>query len=179
MRVRENLPRNVVGISNEQLGFVKVKPTTDAIFCAKTAARNIQRWTVRLHCVFIDLEKTYDRVPRVELYWCKEVLQTGEWHVPSMRNCSEVCCRNKRTLCSGNWPPPRIRFQPFPVVIMMNSLTENIRKEAPGQRMFADDVVVCARKKCVMELKPPQLWEALGKRGHRIQISGKPLALVT
>ena len=48
MSVHENLPRNVVGISNEQLGFVKVKPTTDAIFCTKTAARNIQRRTVRL-----------------------------------------------------------------------------------------------------------------------------------
>ena len=45
----------------------------------------------------------------------REGHQTGEGHVPSMRNCSEVCCRNKRTLGSGSWPPPRIRFQSFPV----------------------------------------------------------------
>ena len=39
----------------------------------------------------------------------------GCMYVPSVRNCSEVCCRNKRTICSGSWTSPRIRFQPFPV----------------------------------------------------------------
>ena len=72
---------------------------------------------------------------------------TGEGHVPSMRNCSEVCCRNKRTLCSGSWPPPRIAFSPFLFAIMMDSLMGNIRKEAPWHMMLADDVVLCAREK--------------------------------
>ena len=32
---------------------------------------------------------------------CSNVHQICEGHVPSMRNCSEVCCRNVRTRCSG------------------------------------------------------------------------------
>ena len=33
----------------------------------------------------------------------------------------------------------------------MDSLPENIRKEASWQMMFADDVVLCAREKDVLE----------------------------
>ena len=47
-RVHENRLRNIVSISEEQFGFMKGKSTTDAIFCAKTAARKIQRRTARL-----------------------------------------------------------------------------------------------------------------------------------
>ena len=44
-------------------------------------------------------------------------------------------------------------FSHFLFAIMMDSLTENIRKEAPRQMMFADDVVLCPREKDVLELK--------------------------
>ena len=98
----------------------------------------------------------------------REVHQTGEGHVPSMRNCSEVCCRNKRTICSGSWPPLRTASNPFLFAIMMDSLTENIRKEAPWQMMFADDVVLCAREKYVLELELEQWREAWEKRGMKM-----------
>ena len=45
---------------------------------------------------------------------------------------------------------------------------ENIRKEAPRQMMFADDVVLCAREKCVLELELEQWREALEKRGMKV-----------
>ena len=38
-------------------------------------------------------------------------------------------------------------FNLFLFAIMMDSLTENKRKEAPWQMMLADDVVLCAREK--------------------------------
>ena len=52
--------------------------------------------------------------------------------------------------------------------IMMDSLTENIRKKAPWQMMFADDVVLCAREKDVLELELEQWREALEKRGMKV-----------
>ena len=116
----------------------------------------------------------------------REVHQTGEEHVPSMRKCSKVCCRNKRTLFNGRWLPPRLRFQPFPVATMMDSVTENIRKEAPWHVMFADDVVLCAREKDVLELEL-ELWRGgLEKRGMKVSrektqhmcLNGTPLGSV-
>ena len=54
-------------------------------------------------------------------------------------------------------------FSSFQYAIILDSLTENISNEAPWQMMFADDVVVCAREKDVLELELEQWREALGK----------------
>ena len=54
-------------------------------------------------------------------------------------------------------------FSPFMFVIMMGSLTENIRKEAPWQMMFADDVALCPREKDVLDMELGQWKEALEK----------------
>ena len=54
-------------------------------------------------------------------------------------------------------------FSHFLFATMMDSLTENIRKEAPRQMMFADDVVLCAMETCVLELELEQWKEALEK----------------
>ncbi len=57
---------------------------------------------------------------------------------------------------------------PFLFTIMMASVTENIRKEAHWQMMFADDVVLCAREKNVLELELEQWREAWEKRGMKV-----------
>ena len=77
-------------------------------------------------------------------------------------------------------------FSPFLCAIMMDSLTENIRKQAPWQMMFADDVVLCARDKNVLELELEQSREALEKRGMKVSranteymcLNGTPLGSV-
>ena len=51
---------------------------------------------------------------------------------------------------------------------MMDSLTENIRKEAPWQMMFADDVVLCPREKHVLESELEQWRESLEKIGMKV-----------
>ena len=95
---------------------------------------------------------------------------TGEGHEPSMRNCSEVCCRNKRTRCRGSWAPPRIRFQSFPVCYhdVFTDGTHQQNSTLHWQRMFADDVVVCADEKDVLDLELEQWMEALEKRGMKV-----------
>ena len=67
-RVDENRLRNIVSISEEQFGFVKGKSTTDAIFAQRQLQERYREGQQDLHCVFFDLEKAYDIVPREELY---------------------------------------------------------------------------------------------------------------
>ena len=74
-----------------------------------------------------------------------------------------------KPLRQRSWPPPMIRVQPFPVFdIMMNSLTENIRKEAPTHMMFTDDVALCARRKTCCGWTFEQWRRALEKRGMKV-----------
>ena len=94
-RVHGNRLRNVhrEHISEQQFGFVKGKSTTDAICALRRLQERYREGQQDLHCVFIDLEKTHNIVPREELYWgmrqggTRELHQTGEGHVPSVQNC--------------------------------------------------------------------------------------------
>ena len=59
-------------------------------------------------------------------------------------------------------------FSPFLFAIMMDSQSENIRKEAPWQMMFADDVVLCARETDLLGMDLEQWREALEKRRMKV-----------
>ena len=61
-------------------------------------------------------------------------------------------------------------LSPFPFAIIMVSLAENCRTEAPWQ-MFADDVVLCARDKKELEENLERWRDALEKRGMKISRS--------
>ena len=58
-------------------------------------------------------------------------------------------------------------FSPFLFAIMIDSLTENIRKKPPWQMMFAYYVVLCAREKDELDLELEQWRESLEKRGMK------------
>ena len=76
-RVVEARIRKEVTIAKQQFGFIPGRSTTDAIFCLKML---LEKWTegqMAVHCAFIDLEKTYDRVPREELWECLRLAKTS------------------------------------------------------------------------------------------------------
>ena len=68
--VHEHRLRNIVSINEDQFGFVKGKPTTDAIFALRQLQERYREGKQDVHSVFIGPEKAYDRVTGKELHWC-------------------------------------------------------------------------------------------------------------
>ena len=69
-RVIENRLRGTVTMSDQQFGFMPGRSTTDAIFALRQLMEKCREGQRHLHCVFIDVEKAYDRVPQMEVWNC-------------------------------------------------------------------------------------------------------------
>ena len=131
-RVHENRLRNIVSMSEEQFGFVKGKSTTDAIFALRQLQERYREGQQDLHCVFIDLEKAYDRVPREELYWCKRDKGVPEKYIRRAKGMYHQCETVVRCAAGTNEPfavevglRQGSAFSPFLFAIMMDSLRDH------------------------------------------------------
>ena len=66
-RVVERRLRSAFTFSEQQYGFMPGKSTTDALFALRVLMEKYREGQKELHCVFVDLEKAYDKMSREEL----------------------------------------------------------------------------------------------------------------
>ena len=114
-----------------------------------------------LHCVLVDLEKAYDRVPLEELWYCMRKSGTGEKYprlVQYMYEESETVVR-----CAvGTTESFKVKvgldqgsaFSPFLCAAIMDRLTDEVRREPPWTMLFADDIVICKETREEVEWRP-------------------------
>ncbi|KAK3546573.1 hypothetical protein QTP70_029961, partial [Hemibagrus guttatus] len=146
--------RKVVEICEQQYGFMPRKSTTDAIFALRILMEKYRDGQRELHCVFVDLEKAYDRVPREELWYCMRKSGVAEKYVRVVQDMYErsrtvVRCAVGQTeefnvevgLHQGS------ALSPFLFAIVMYQLSEEVRQESPWTMMFADDIVICSESR--------------------------------
>ncbi|KAK3506762.1 hypothetical protein QTP70_023935 [Hemibagrus guttatus] len=177
-RVVEARLRKVVDICEQQYGFMPRKSTTDAIFALRILMEKYRDGQRELHCVFVDLEKAYDRVPREELWYCMRKSGVAEKYVRVVQDMYErsrtvVRCAVGQTeefkvevgLHQGS------ALSPFLFAIVMDQLSEEVRQESPWTMMFAEDIVICSESREKVEENLERWRFALERRGMKVSRS--------
>ncbi|KAK3524375.1 hypothetical protein QTP70_028018, partial [Hemibagrus guttatus] len=177
-RVVEARLRKVVEICEQQYGFMPRKSTTDAIFALRILMEKYRDGQRELHCVFVDLEKAYDRVPREELWYCMRKSGVAEKYVRVVQDMYErsrtvVRCAVGQTeefkvevgLHQGS------ALSPFLFAVVMDQLSEEVRQESPWTMMFADDIVIRSESREQVEENLERWRFALERRGMKVSHS--------
>ncbi|KAK3509068.1 hypothetical protein QTP70_020206 [Hemibagrus guttatus] len=131
-----------------------------------------------LHCVFVDLEKAYDRVPREELWYCMRRSGVAEKYVRVVQDMYErsrtvVRCAVGQTeefkvevgLHQGS------ALSPFLFAIVMDQLSEEVRQESPWTMMSANKIVICSESREQVEENLERWRFALERRGMKVSRS--------
>ena len=131
-----------------------------------------------LHCVFLDLEKAYDRVPREELWYCMRKSGIVEKYVQLVQDMykeSETVVRCavetaesfkvKVGLHQGS------ALSPFLFAVIMDGLTDEVRREPPWTMLFADNIVISKETRQEVERILESWRYALEKRGMKVSRS--------
>ena len=93
MKIRERIIearlRDRVKISKQRYGFMPGKSTTDAMFALRMLMEKYREGQKELHCVFVYIEKAYDRVPWEELWYRMRKSGIGENYVQLVQDMYE------------------------------------------------------------------------------------------
>ncbi|KAK3574719.1 hypothetical protein QTP86_015389 [Hemibagrus guttatus] len=155
-RVVEARLRKVVEICEQQYGFMPRKSTTDAIFALRILMEKHRDGQRELHCVFVDLEKAYDRVPREELWYCMRKSGVAEKYVRVVQDMYERSRTVVRCVVG--------QTEEFKVEV-------GLHQGSPWTMMFADDIVICSESREQVEENLERWRFALERRGMKVSRS--------
>ena len=177
-RIIEASLRDRVEISKQQYGFMSEKGTTDAMFTLKMLMEKYKEGQRELQCVFVDLEKAYDSVLREELWYCMRKSGLAEKYVRLVQDMYEES--ETVVKCAiGTTESFKVKvglhqksaLSTFLFAVIMDRLTDEVRREPPWTMMFADDIVICEEIRKEVEQKL-ECWRfALERRGMKVSRS--------
>ena len=108
--------------------------------------KNTEREQEDIRVTFIDLEKSYDRMPREEIWRCSRDRKVPKKHIRLIyvntctRDAKQWCAvrQGNQHLWGGGRTTPRLGHK-----LLMDVLTEDVRKNVPGSMQIADNIVLC------------------------------------
>ena len=167
--------RDKVEIRKQQYGFMPGKGTTDAVFALRMLMEKYREGQRELHCVFVDLVKAYDRVPREDLWYCIRKSGMAEKYVQLV----QVLYEESETVvrCAiGTTERFKVKvglhqgsaLSSFLFAVIMDRLTDEVKKEPPWTMLFADNILICKETREELERRPESWRYALERRGMKV-----------
>ena len=100
-----------------------------------------------------------------------KVCATCTGYVREKRNRGEVCSRNYRKFQDQGRTAPGSALSPFLFAVIMDRLTDKVRRETPWTMLFADDIVICEETREEVERRLESWKYALERRGMKVNRS--------
>ena len=150
-RIVEGRLRVLVDIHEQQFGFMKGKSTVDAIFIVRQIQEKYLEGNRKVYMCFVDLEKAYDRVPRRVVYWCLRKRGVPEKLIRLVKMMYEGARTTVRTKYGETEVFPvevglhqGSALSPFLFLVVIDTLTRELRNNELWELLFADDLVIMA-----------------------------------
>ena len=169
--------RAMVCIDSMQFGFMKGRGTTDAIFIVRQLQEKYLAKNRDLWMAFIDLEKAFDRVPRMVIWWALQRLGVEEWLVGVVKSMYEnsltrmkIEGRESEEFSVKVGVHQGSVLSPLLFVVVMEALSLEFREGLPMELLYADDLILMAesREKLVERIK---VWkDNLEGKGLRVNV---------
>ena len=154
------------------------KGTTGAIFSLKMLMEKYREGQRELHCVFVDLEKAYDRVSREEVWYCMRKSRMAEKYVrlvQGMYEESETVMRYAvgtiKSFKVKDGLHQESTLSPFLFAVIVDRLKDEVRGKPPWTMLFADYIVICKEIREEVEQRLECWRYALERRGIKISRS--------
>ena len=174
-RVVDRRLRSELTFGEQQSGFMPGKSTTDALFALRVLMEKYREGQKELHCVFVDLEKAYGKMPREEVWYCMRKSGLAEKYVRIVRDMyddSITAVRCAVGVTEGFDVKVGLHqgsaLSPCLFAMVMDRMTDDIGEEAPWTMTFADDIVICSESKERVEEKLESWRYALERRGMKV-----------
>ena len=151
-RVVEGRLRRETEVSGRQFGFIPGKSTTEPIFMLRQMMEKFRRRKKKMHVVFVDLEKAYDRVLRSVVWEVLKKRGVGGTYMKIVKAIYDgVTTKIKtRTEVSKNFEVKlRVHqgsaLSPYLFILVLDELLKGLMvHEVPWCMLFADDMVLIA-----------------------------------
>ena len=183
--VVESLIRQRVEIDEMQCGFMSGRGTTDAIFIVCQLQEKHLTANEPLYMAFVNLEKTFDRVPQDVIWWAMRKLGIDEWLVHLVQSMytdvrSRVRVGNgySEEFGVGVGVHQGSVLSPLLFIIVLEALSREFRTECPWELMYADDLMISAESMEELLVKLMTWKTEMEKKGLRVN-TGKTKIMVS
>ena len=174
-RVIEHRLRRVMNVTKKQFGFMPRRSTTEAIFLLRQLMERYREQKKDLHMVFIDLEKAYDKIPRMVMWWALEKHKVPTKYITLIRDMYDRVVTSVHAGDSETDTFPITiglhqgsALSPYMFSLVMDEVTKDIQGDIPWCMLFADDVVLVDETMAGVN-KKLELWrQTLESKGFRL-----------